>query len=322
MKENSILLALTWCLLTFTFSCKNIDESKKNIDFKIKKDTLTSLEVEKHIASIKKTEIKNKKIYLDFYFGQSTDSVVLLQKKYIKERKIYMKKVKWDKTPHFFSNIPLEITNVTTMKKSVLKTDIRFNMENGKLVSIMLELFSERNFVPIELKKVQKNNSLKELEDNLLNKSNSMDLDSEMKKRKSYIENISYLYVNEIYVDIKQLYKSKYGNPIYIKNELRIENPFNDVNYDKSDPLNLLWLIDGKYIKFNFIGSYSISLDYYNSDDTFNSDDVLIGSIFYNTIENEIDSIRNLKKIDNNDRNKKIDSSFIRERKRAEEIGI
>ncbi len=233
-----------------------------------------------------------------------------------------MKKVTWEKTPHFFSNIPLEIYNETTRKESILKTDIRFNIQNGKLVSITLALFSERNFVPTVLKKIQKKSGLKELEENLLGKSNSLDLGSEMEKQKSTIQNISYLYVNKIYEDIKQLYMSKYGSPLYIKNELRMKNPYNDTIFDKNEPLNLLWLIDGKYIKFDFSGSYSISLNYYNSDTFNNNDDVLIGTVYYSTIINEIEFYKNFNKTKFDESNNEIDSSSIKDRKRANETGI
>ena len=316
------LLATILSFSIVAFSCKNLNKNTGIVESDIKKDTLNTFEVENQIGNIKNTEIKNKKIYLDFYFGQPIESVILLQKKYIREGKIYMKKVEWDKTPHFFSNIPLQTTNVSTVKESKLKTDIKFNVKDGKLTSILLELFSERNFVPNELKKNQKNVSLKELEDNLTNESNSMDLDSELKKQKSKIENISFLYVNQIYLEIKELYKNKYGNPIYIKNELRIKNTINDNHFDKGDPFKLLWLVDGKYIEFNYLGLYSISLDYYNSKNNINNDDILIGSIFYNTIKAEQDSYKNNKTTNQFETNNKIDSSSIKARQRADKIGI
>lgn len=303
------------------FSCqKNENDiiSKTNIV----KDTLNTNELEKIITSTKTTQLVDKKLFLDFYVGQPFDSVLELQKKYIKEGRIYYKNVYWEKQQHLFINIPLEITNVTTLKKAILKTDIRFNFDNGKLSSMMLVLFSEKNLVPNELKKNQKEVTLKELEDNLLNKSNSMDLDSEMEKQKSSIETISFLHVKGIYEDLKQLYVTKYGNPIYLKNELRVKNPYGDILDDKNDPLNLLWLVDGKYIKFNFTGLYSVSLEYYNSNNKSRKEDILIGSIFYSTIENEKESYKNYKRKNLIESNNKIDSSVINEKKRIEETGI
>lgn len=282
MKKISLIIFL-FGISSIVYSCKN---NSKIVPF-LKKDTINFNEIKMCLDTIKNTNLRDKKIFLDFYFDEPLNSVIFKQKRYIAEKKIIKKNVDFDNLPHFFYFITLDKFNITTKEKLQIKIDIRFNFKKDKLSSILLSMFAPSSFVPNELKKTLKVLNLKELEDNLTGKSNSINFEEEMKNEEKNIKTISSLYANDIYNEINELYSSKYGNPIHIRNEFKIKNPFNN-SYNDSESTDLLWLINGKYVKFDYVGNFNISSNYYNS----NEEDVLIGSIFYNTIKDEINYVK------------------------------
>lgn len=311
MKKISLIIFLLG-ISSIVYSCKN---NSKTEPFS-KKDTINSNEIEMYLDTIKKTNLTDKKIFLDFYFGEPLNSVILKRKRYINEKRIIKKNVGFDNLPHFFYFITLDKFNITTKEKTQIKIDIRFNFEKDKLSSILLSMYAPSNFVPNELKKTLKISNLKELEDNLTGKSNSINFEEEMKNEEKNIKIISSLYTSDIYNEINELYSSKYGNPIYIRDELKLKNPFNN---NDNEPTDLLWLVNGKYIKFRYVGNYNISSNYYN----FNEEDVLIGSIFYNTIKAEIKNIKmpmNLNSEQKTNQQRSESNSILR--KKSEETGI
>jgi hypothetical protein len=300
-KYTKILIFLFFVLL-ISFSCKN--EKQYYVKPKLK-DTLTLTEVEKHIDTIKEIILKEKKIYLSFYFGQTKDSVKALQNSYIKKGLFYKEKVSYDSLPHFFSTISLNRFNNGSNSNLKIKVDVRFNFEKNKLESMLLVLFSPKNYVPKKLKKPIILRSLEELEDNLIGKKNNIDFTSEMNEEKENINNISFIYIKPIFEDIDELYTTKYGVPIKIRN--------NDLN----DQMKLLWLFKGKYIRLDFVDINNISKNYYDNLD----EDILIGRVFYNTIINEAKSNRIINKSNSNTINK-VDLNLIKKRKNAELNGI
>lgn len=252
-------------------------------------DTIKSNQINGRLNASKFQEIIDNKLIWDFYIGQSLDDVNTILSRYIQSGKIVKENVSFERNPHYFYYSPTNRTNPLTQKPYRLKTDMRFIYDNNKKLStICLVIFSPNEWVPNDLKEYhsiedynKKPHGLKELEDELLNSSKESS-NLKWQKRIDGIKNISFIYTQMLFEDLKQTYITLYGDPVYISKD---NYPTISNNYFKD--VDLLWLKDGKYIKMEFPGIYQFAEKYYllNSSSLAPGNyEILLCSVYISTI--------------------------------------